>query len=127
MHYMIDNIKSHFEELLRSGKTIPEIQDLLDDAIFEVQAELEAELKAKEAEEKKKIQKEKDADMLAAVIADFVHTYYPELDKRIGSLSADDVLKMFDELDRSLNLVFKFDWDGFADPIDKFLKKHNLS
>ena len=124
---MIDNIKLHFEEMLRSGKTIPEIQDLLDKAMFEVQAELEEELKAKEAEEKKKIQKKEDADILAAGIEDFIHTYYPELGKRISSVSADEVVKIFDELDRSLNLVFKFNWDEFSDPIDKFLKKHNLS
>ena len=127
IHYMIDNIKLHFEEMLRSGKTIPEIQDLLDKAMFEVQAELEEELKAKEAEEKKKIQKKEEADALAAEIAAFIGVHYPELNKRIGSVSADDVLKVFDELDRSLNLVFKFNWDGFSDPIDKFLKKHNLS
>ena len=123
----LDKFKSHFEEMLRSGKTIPEIQDLLDEAMFEVQAELEAELKAKEAEEKKKIQKEKNAEAVGAVVQKFCEDWYPDLAKKLGNIDAANIIDTFDKLESTMQLVFKFDGTGMIDPIEKFLKRYGLN
>jgi hypothetical protein len=124
---MIDKIKLHFEELLRNGKTIPEIQDMLDEAIFEVQAELEEELRVKEAEEKLKIQKEKNAEAVGAVVQKFCEDWYPDLAQKLGNIDAANIIDTFDKLDSTMQLVFKFDSTGMIDPIEKFLKKYKLS
>ena len=124
---MIDKIKLHFEELLRDGKTIPEIQDMLDEAMFEVQAELEEELRVKEAEEKLKVQKEKNAEAVGAVVQKFCEDWYPDLATKLGNIDAASVIDTFDKLDSTMQLVFKFDGAGMIDPIEKFLKKYKLS
>ena len=127
MDKLFEAIGLDLENMLKEGYTLKDIQDSFDSQLFAANDKIQKEAEAKKKAEAAKIQKKEDADILSAEIEDFIHTYYPELGKRVGSVSADDIVKVFDELDRSLNLVFKFNWDGFSDPIDKFLKKHNLS
>ena len=127
MDNLFEAIGLDLENMLKEGYSLKDIQDNFDNQLLIARDKVQKEAEAKKKAEAAKIQKKEDADNLAAGIEDFIHTHSPELGKRVNSVSADDVLKVFDELDRSLNLVFKFNWDGFSDPIDKFLKKHNLS
>ena len=127
MDNLFEALGLDLENMLKEGYTLTDIQDSFDSQLFAAQAKVEEELKAKEAEEKKTIQKKKNAEAVGAVVQKFCEDWYPDLAKKLGNIDAANIIDTFDKLESTMQLVFKFDGAGMIDPIEKFLKRYGLN
>lgn len=86
--------KDIIKQLMNTGKTIDDIAALFTN-------ELNAEIKAQEAEEERirqEIRKQEDAAYLAKEIDEFCDFYYPELLKYSETMRSENLIQVFDAL-----------------------------
>lgn len=94
---------------------------------------LKKEKEEKAAKEKFEQNKKKDAQALEALVMDYIHKYYPEIEKDIVTLKnggLDTFVMAIDtacqELKKMRQIVFKSNDKDVEKALDKFLKDHGL-